>query len=162
MTPGSWSARCWILAWNGMPIAITDISATCHMPDAFEAPYRPRHGWGTKLQIDTDIDETAGGRGAAVGWLSCLAGDVIAGLPLPNGLEVGQRFMFLTRRITRWSRPPHSTVLLLSIWPWDSATDSLECIMLCYEDFHGLVELRHAAPRPEGEQHAGTDLTSYQ
>ncbi|MDP9056818.1 MAG: carboxynorspermidine decarboxylase [Pseudomonadota bacterium] len=27
--------------WNGMPLAITDISATCHMPDVIEAPYRP-------------------------------------------------------------------------------------------------------------------------
>ena len=27
--------------WNGMPIGITDISATCHMPDVLEAPYRP-------------------------------------------------------------------------------------------------------------------------
>ena len=27
--------------WNGMPIAVVDISATCHMPDVIEAPYRP-------------------------------------------------------------------------------------------------------------------------
>ncbi len=26
---------------NGMPVGITDISATCHMPDVIEAPYRP-------------------------------------------------------------------------------------------------------------------------
>src|SRR3546814_11790512 len=26
---------------NGMAIGITDISATCHMPDVIEAPYRP-------------------------------------------------------------------------------------------------------------------------
>src|SRR3546814_14498302 len=26
---------------NGMPVAITDIIATCHMPDVIEAPYRP-------------------------------------------------------------------------------------------------------------------------
>jgi diaminopimelate decarboxylase len=26
---------------NGLPVAITDISATCHMPDVIEAPYRP-------------------------------------------------------------------------------------------------------------------------
>ena len=26
---------------GGMPVAITDISATCHMPDVLEAPYRP-------------------------------------------------------------------------------------------------------------------------
>ncbi len=26
---------------NGMPVAIADISATCHMPDVLEAPYRP-------------------------------------------------------------------------------------------------------------------------
>ncbi len=27
--------------WNGMQLAITDVSATCHMPDVIEAPYRP-------------------------------------------------------------------------------------------------------------------------
>jgi carboxynorspermidine decarboxylase len=26
---------------NGIPVAIVDISATCHMPDVIEAPYRP-------------------------------------------------------------------------------------------------------------------------
>ena len=29
------------VGYNELPVAITDISATCHMPDVIEAPYRP-------------------------------------------------------------------------------------------------------------------------
>ena len=48
------------LGENGMPVAIVDISATCHMPDVIEAPYRPAM-LGELPQVDTDIDEGAGG-----------------------------------------------------------------------------------------------------
>ncbi|MEH6723701.1 MAG: carboxynorspermidine decarboxylase, partial [Qipengyuania sp.] len=27
--------------FNGLPVAVADVSATCHMPDVIEAPYRP-------------------------------------------------------------------------------------------------------------------------
>jgi carboxynorspermidine decarboxylase len=43
--------------WNGMPIAITDISATCHMPDVLEAPYRPA------MLGERPTDEYEGGEG---------------------------------------------------------------------------------------------------
>jgi carboxynorspermidine decarboxylase len=78
--------------WNGMDIAITDISATCHMPDVIEAPYRPA------MLGELPIDEYEDGQGDApvrLGGPSCLAGDVIGDYRLPVPAEPGTRFAFL-------------------------------------------------------------------
>ena len=121
--------------WNGMPLAITDISATCHMPDVLEAPYRPAM-LGELPQIDTDIDEGAGGA-VRLGGPSCLAGDVIGDYRFATGPEIGQRFAFLDQ--AHYSMVKTTTfngVPLPSIWLWDSETDSLECVKrFGYEDF---------------------------
>lgn len=121
--------------WNGMPLAITDISATCHMPDVIEAPYRPAM-LGELEQIDTEIDETAGGA-VRLGGPSCLAGDVIGDYRFPAGLEIGQRFAFLDQ--AHYSMVKTTTfngVPLPSIWLWDSTTDQLECVRrFSYADF---------------------------
>ena len=121
--------------WNGMPLAITDISATCHMPDVKEAPYRPAM-LGELEQIDTEIDETAGGA-VRLGGPSCLAGDVIGDYRFPAGLEIGQRFAFLDQ--AHYSMVKTTTfngVPLPSIWLWDSTTDQLECVRrFSYADF---------------------------
>jgi len=121
--------------WNGMPLAITDISATCHMPDVIEAPYRP--AMLDELEpVDTEIDETAGGA-VRLGGPSCLAGDVIGDYRFPSGPEVGQRFAFLDQ--AHYSMVKTTTfngVPLPSIWLWDSETDALECVKrFGYEDF---------------------------
>ena len=121
--------------WNGMPLAITDISATCHMPDVIEAPYRPAM-LGELPQIDTEIDETAGGA-VRLGGPSCLAGDVIGDYRFPSGPEIGQRFAFLDQ--AHYSMVKTTTfngVPLPSIWLWDSASDELECVRrFSYADF---------------------------
>ena len=121
--------------WNGMPIGITDISATCHMPDVIEAPYRPAM-LGELPQVDTEIDEGAGGA-VRLGGPSCLAGDVIGDYRFAHGPQVGQRFAFLDQ--AHYSMVKTTTfngVPLPSIWLWDSETDSLECIRsFGYEDF---------------------------
>ena len=69
-----------------MDIAILDVSATCHMPDVLEMPYRP---------------EIAGGELPGVlpftyrlGGPSCLAGDVIGDWSFAEPLRVGQRLVF--------------------------------------------------------------------
>lgn len=121
--------------WNGMDIAITDISATCHMPDVIEAPYRPAM-LGERL-----IDEYEGTDGAdapvRLGGPSCLAGDVIGDYRLPVRAEPGVRFAFLDQ--AHYSMVKTTTfngVPLPSIWLWDSATDTLECLRtFAYEDF---------------------------
>lgn len=114
--------------WNGMPLAVTDISATCHMPDVIEAPYRPAM-----------LHEGAAGEGEPVrlGGPSCLAGDVIGDYHLPVPCEPGQRIAFLDQ--AHYSMVKTNTfngVQLPSIWLWDSQTDALEQVKsFDYEDF---------------------------
>lgn len=114
--------------WNAMPLAITDISATCHMPDVIEAPYRPAM-----------LGEVESGQGEPVrlGGPSCLAGDVIGDYRLPVPARPGERFAFLDQ--AHYSMVKTTTfngVPLPSIWLWDSETDALECIRKFeYEDF---------------------------
>lgn len=119
---------------NGMPLAITDISATCHMPDVIEAPYRPA------MLGEKPIDEYEDGEGDApvrLGGPSCLAGDVIGDYRLPVAAEPGTRFAFLDQ--AHYSMVKTTTfngVPLPSIWLWDSATDALERVRsFTYEDF---------------------------
>jgi len=126
--------------WNGMPLAITDISATCHMPDVIEAPYRPallgEIGLGELPQVDIEIDETAGGA-IRLGGPSCLAGDVIGDYRFAGPVEPGQRFAFLDQ--AHYSMVKTTTfngVPLPSIWLWDSETDALELVRkFGWEDF---------------------------
>ena len=112
--------------WNGMPLAITDISATCHMPDVIEAPYRPAM-----------LGERERGEEVRLGGPSCLAGDVIGDYRLPFAAEPGQRFAFLDQ--AHYSMVKTTTfngVPLPSIWLWDSETDGLEQVRkFGYEDF---------------------------
>ncbi|MGV2496457.1 carboxynorspermidine decarboxylase [Pelagerythrobacter aerophilus] len=114
--------------WNGMPLAVMDISATCHMPDVIEAPYRPAM-----------LHEEAAGEGDPVrlGGPSCLAGDVIGDYRLPVPCEPGQRIAFLDQ--AHYSMVKTNTfngVQLPSIWLWDSETDALDQVKsFDYEDF---------------------------
>jgi carboxynorspermidine decarboxylase len=112
--------------WNGLPVAITDISATCHMPDVIEAPYRPAM-----------LNEAGEGEPIRLGGPSCLAGDVIGDYRLPMPNEPGERFAFLDQ--AHYSMVKTTTfngVPLPSIWLWDSESDSLECIRrFDYADF---------------------------
>ena len=112
--------------WNGMPLAITDISATCHMPDVLEAPYRPAM-----------LHEREEGEPVRLGGPSCLAGDVIGDYRLPVPPRPGERIAFLDQ--AHYSMVKTTTfngVPLPSIWLWDSETDALERIKTFgYPDF---------------------------
>ena len=114
--------------FNDMPVGITDISATCHMPDVLEAPYRP-----AMLGELTDEEQIP----IRLGGPSCLAGDVIGDYRLPVPAEPGARFAFLDQ--AHYSMVKTNTfngVPLPSIWLWDSETDALECVKrFDYEDF---------------------------
>lgn len=112
---------------NGMPVAITDISATCHMPDVIEAPYRPAMLDERPLTGEL-VDEAQDGA-VRLGGPSCLAGDVIGDYRLPVPCEPGQRIAFLDQ--AHYSMVKTTTfngVPLPSIWLWDSQSDSLECV----------------------------------
>ncbi|RNJ61602.1 MAG: carboxynorspermidine decarboxylase [Porphyrobacter sp. IPPAS B-1204] len=114
--------------FNEVPVGITDISATCHMPDVLEAPYRP-----AMLGEIADEDMIP----IRLGGPSCLAGDVIGDYRLPVPAEPGARFAFLDQ--AHYSMVKTNTfngVALPSIWMWDSESDALDCIKRFeYEDF---------------------------
>ncbi|MEO1047883.1 MAG: carboxynorspermidine decarboxylase [Pseudomonadota bacterium] len=114
--------------FNDGPVGITDISATCHMPDVLEAPYRP--AMLGELNDDAQVPIRLGGP-------SCLAGDVIGEYRLSVPAEAGARFAFLDQ--AHYSMVKTNTfngVQLPSIWLWDSETDALECVKRFeYEDF---------------------------
>ena len=105
---------------NGLPVAVADISATCHMPDVIEAPYRPAM-----------LDEAQGADTPEVriGGPSCLAGDVIGDYRIEGGAEVGKRFAVLDQ--AHYSMVKTNTfngVQLPSIYLWDSDIDQLELV----------------------------------
>jgi carboxynorspermidine decarboxylase len=72
---------------NGMDLAILDTSATAHMPDVLEMPYRP-------VIIDAG-DPGAKAHTYRLGGLTCLAGDVIGDYSFDRRLEIGDKLVFL-------------------------------------------------------------------
>ena len=114
------------LPHNGVDLAITDISATCHMPDVIEAPYRPAL-----------MDEAETGHTYRLGGPSCLAGDVIGDYTWAEPLQIGQRFAFLDQ--AHYSMVKTNTfngVPLPTIALWNSETDDLKIIReFGYDDF---------------------------
>ena len=71
---------------NTLPIAILDTSATCHMPDVLEMPYRP-----PLLDAGLPGEKTHTFRLAGP---TCLAGDVIGDFSFDNPLSTGDRLVF--------------------------------------------------------------------
>ncbi|MDA8413308.1 MAG: carboxynorspermidine decarboxylase [Desulfobacteraceae bacterium] len=71
---------------NGMEIAILDVSATCHMPDILEMPYRPG--------ITGGFDPGEKAYTYRLGGPSCLAGDIIGDWSFEQPLKVGDRLAF--------------------------------------------------------------------
>lgn len=100
---------------NGMPIAITDLSATCHMPDVIEAPYRPAM-----------LSEPEAGITVRLGGPSCLAGDTIGDYVFAQRPEPGTRVAFLDQahysmvKTTTFNGVPLPAIVL-----WNSETDAL-------------------------------------
>ncbi|WP_298439721.1 carboxynorspermidine decarboxylase [Geobacter sp.] len=71
---------------NEMEIAILDVSATCHMPDVLEMPYRP----GITGGFDPGVKPYT----CRLGGPSCLAGDVIGDWSFERPLAAGDRLAF--------------------------------------------------------------------
>ena len=69
-----------------MKIAILDVSATCHMPDVLEMPYRPEITGGFPAGEKPPPYRPAGS--------SCLAGDVIGDWSFERQLNPGDRLAF--------------------------------------------------------------------
>ena len=71
---------------NGMDLAILDTSATCHMPDTLEMPYRPMI-IGSGMPNEKKYTYRLGG-------MTCLAGDVIGDYSFDEPLKAGDRLVF--------------------------------------------------------------------
>ncbi|MDO3382089.1 carboxynorspermidine decarboxylase [Gilvimarinus algae] len=112
-----------------VPQAILDTSATCHMPDTLEMPYRADIlGAG----LANELAHTY-----RLGGMTCLAGDVIGDYSFAHPLEVGQRLVFEDMaHYTMVKTTTFNGINLPSIALWDSRTDQLEVIRdFGYEDF---------------------------
>ncbi len=111
---------------NGMAVAVTDISATCHMPDVIEAPYRPAM-----------LNESEAGVAVRLGGPSCLAGDIIGDYLFAAPPEPGTRIAFLDQ--AHYSMVKTNTfngVPLPAIALWNSQTDALRLVRrFDYADF---------------------------
>jgi carboxynorspermidine decarboxylase len=116
---------------NGMPIAILDTSATCHMADVLEMPYRASI-------IDAD-EPGALPHTYRLGGQSCLAGDVIGDYSFAKPLEVGQRLVI--EDMAYYSMVKTTTfngVRLPSIAIWNSASGAIRVVReFGYDDFKG-------------------------
>jgi carboxynorspermidine decarboxylase len=103
---------------NGMDIAILDTSATAHMPDVLEMPYRP-------------IIVGAGEPGAKahtykLGGMTCLAGDVIGDYSFDRPLQIGDKLVFLDMaHYTMVKTSTFNGVRLPSIATHDPATGTI-------------------------------------
>lgn len=115
--------------WSGMRHAILDTSATCHMPDVLEMPYRADI---LGAALPNELAHTY-----RLGGMTCLAGDVIGDYSFSFPLTVGQRLMFDDMaHYTMVKTTTFNGINLPSIALWDSRTNELEVIRTFdYQDF---------------------------
>jgi carboxynorspermidine decarboxylase len=71
---------------NEKDLAILDTSASCHMPDVLEVPYRP--------EIIGAAPPGVHPHGYVLGGKTCMTGDVIGEYSFPEPLQVGSRIVF--------------------------------------------------------------------
>ena len=114
---------------NDMPIAILDVSVSCHMPDVLEMPYRPEVAGAGMPGEKSHTYRLAG--------LSCLAGDVAGEYSFDHPLQRGERLAFLD--MAHYSMVKTTTfngVGLPAIALYDGETDSLEVVRkFGYKDY---------------------------
>lgn len=116
---------------NEMDIAILDVSATCHMPDVLEMPYRP-------------VITGAGDAGVKphtyrLGGPSCLAGDVIGDWSFDGPLAPGDRLVFEDMsHYTMVKTTTFNGIQHPAICTWEPDSGDLEVVRrFGYEDFKG-------------------------
>lgn len=114
---------------NGMDLAILDISATAHMPDVLEMPYRPEIR-GASQPGDKPYTYRLGG-------MSCLSGDVIGDYSFDQPLQPGDRLLFEDMsHYTMVKTTMFNGVQHPSIACYNPATDTVQIVRTFgYEDF---------------------------
>ncbi|MGK0544460.1 carboxynorspermidine decarboxylase [Halomonas cupida] len=115
--------------FNTLDQAILDTSATCHMPDVLEMPYRPG------LLGAGEPGERA--HTYRLGGLTCLAGDVIGDYSFDAPLEIGQKLVFKDMaHYTMVKTTTFNGTRLPAIAVWNSDTGALQVIReFGYQDF---------------------------
>jgi carboxynorspermidine decarboxylase len=114
---------------NVMDVAILDVSATCHMPDVLEMPYRP--------EIYGGFDPGAKAHSYRLGGPSCLAGDVIGDWSFEKPLSPGSRLTFLDMaHYTMVKTTTFNGIQHPHICTFEPSTGELKVIRsFTYEDF---------------------------
>ncbi len=111
------------------PIAILDLSATCHMPDVLEMPYRPEIV-GAKEAGELPYTYSLGG-------LSCLAGDMIGHFSFQKELTPGDKLYFLDMaHYTMVKTSTFNGIKHPAIATWDPDKKELQVVReFGYEDY---------------------------
>jgi carboxynorspermidine decarboxylase len=116
---------------NQGDIAILDVSATCHMPDVLEMPYRPG--------ILNGHDPGDKPHAYRLAGPSCLAGDIIGDWSFEQPLEPGQRLAFLDMaHYTMVKTTTFNGIQHPHLCTYEPETGALQVVRsFGYEDFKG-------------------------
>jgi carboxynorspermidine decarboxylase len=114
---------------NEHDIAILDSSATCHMPDTLEMPYRAEV-FNAGKPGEKNCDYRLAG-------MTCLAGDVMGDYSFNETLQPGQRLLFDDMaHYTMVKTTTFNGIALPVIALWNSATNEVRIIKeFSYDDF---------------------------
>ncbi|PLX43773.1 MAG: carboxynorspermidine decarboxylase [Deltaproteobacteria bacterium] len=114
---------------NGVEIAILNLSASTHMPDVLEMPYRPPLEGGYDPGVKPYTYRLAGP--------SCLAGDVIGDWSFEEPLKTGRRLAFLDMaHYTMVKNTTFNGITLPDIATYDPESGELKVIRsFTYEDY---------------------------
>lgn len=117
------------IGFNQLPQVILDTSATCHMPDTLEMPYR--------AAILGEVEVTDKSHTYRLGGLTCLAGDVMGDYSFVKPLTVGDRIVFEDMaHYTMVKTTTFNGTQLPAIAIWNSTTDELRIVReFGYDEF---------------------------
>jgi carboxynorspermidine decarboxylase len=112
-----------------VPMAILDTSATAHMPDVLEMPYRP--------EIQGAGMPGCKAHTVKLGGLTCLAGDEIGDYAFDNPLKIGDRLVFEDMaHYTMVKNTTFNGVRLPSIATFDSENGNTQLVrQFAYQDY---------------------------
>jgi carboxynorspermidine decarboxylase len=122
------------ISFNQIPQVILDTSATCHMPDTLEMPYRADVLGEVK---SGEVKGSASSYTYRLGGLTCLAGDVMGDYSFEKPLAVGDRMIFEDMaHYTMVKTTTFNGTKLPAIAIWNSVTDELQIVReFDYDDF---------------------------
>jgi carboxynorspermidine decarboxylase len=116
--------------YNDVDIAVLDASATCHMPDVLEIPYRPA------IFSLHEKRKTKNEKPWKLAGPTCLTGDVIGTYDFPEPLKAGDRLMFMNMAIyTMVKSNTFNGIDLPSIYIWKKDGSLHKQKSFGYQDF---------------------------